>query len=87
VVRDGNVITGGGVTAGIDFALRVMAEVAGDEYAQLVQLSIEYAPDPPFSSGRPEIAPAHILAVTQQRYERVRLARDVAVKRAAARLS
>ena len=51
VVRDGNVITGGGVTAGIDFALRVVAEVAGDDYAQSVQLSIEYAPDPPFGSG------------------------------------
>jgi cyclohexyl-isocyanide hydratase len=86
VVRDGNVITGGGVTAGIDFALRVMAEVAGNDYAQSVQLSIEYAPDPPFSAGRPEIAPMHILAATQQRYERVRLARDAAVRRAAARL-
>ena len=86
VVRDGNVITGGGVTAGIDFALTVMAEVAGDEYAQSVQLSIEYAPAPPFNSGRPELAPSHILAGTQQRYERVRSARDAAVQRAAARL-
>jgi len=44
------VVTGGGVTAGIDFALTVMAEIAGDDYAQLVQLSIEYAPAPPFNS-------------------------------------
>jgi len=87
VVRDGNVITGGGVTAGIDFALTVMAEIAGDEYAQSVQLSIEYAPAPPFNSGRPELAPAHILAGTQQRYERVRSARDAAVERAVARLA
>jgi transcriptional regulator GlxA family with amidase domain len=87
VVRDGNVITGGGVTAGIDFALTVMAEIAGDDYAQSVQLSIEYAPAPPFNSGRPELAPAHILAGTQQRYERVRAARDSAVARAAARLA
>jgi len=87
VVRDGNVITGGGVTAGIDFALAVMAEIAGEDYAQSVQLSIEYAPAPPFNSGRPDLAPAHILAETQQRYERVRHARDAAVKRAAARLS
>lgn len=87
VVRDGNVITGGGVTAGIDFALTVMAEIAGDDYAQSVQLSIEYAPAPPFNSGRPELAPAHILASTQQRYERVRSARDAAVERAAARLT
>ena len=86
VVRDGNVITGGGVTAGIDFALTVLAEIAGDDYAQSVQLSIEYAPDPPFDSGRPELAPAHVLANTQQRYERVRSARDAAVERAAARL-
>ena len=87
VVRDGNVITGGGVTAGIDFALTVLAEVAGDEFAQSVQLGIEYAPAPPFNSGRPELAPAQILATTQQRYERVRGARDAAVERAAARLS
>jgi cyclohexyl-isocyanide hydratase len=87
VVRDGNVFTGGGVTAGIDFALTVLAEIAGDELAQSIQLGIEYAPAPPFNSGRPELAPAHILANTQQRYERVRSARDAAVKRAAARLS
>jgi transcriptional regulator GlxA family with amidase domain len=87
VVRDGNVITGGGVTAGIDFALTVVGEIAGDEYAQSVQLSIEYAPAPPFNSGRPELAPSHILARTQQRYERVRSARDAAVQRAAARLA
>jgi cyclohexyl-isocyanide hydratase len=87
VVRDGNVFTGGGVTAGIDFALTVLAEVAGDEFAQSVQLGIEYAPAPPFNSGRPELAPPHILASTQQRYERVRSARDAAVHRAAARLS
>jgi transcriptional regulator GlxA family with amidase domain len=86
VVRDGNVFTGGGVTAGIDFALAVMAEIAGDDYAKSVQLSIEYAPAPPFDSGRPELAPPHILAETQQRYERVRGAREAAVARAAARL-
>jgi cyclohexyl-isocyanide hydratase len=87
VVRDGNVITGGGVTAGIDFALTVVAEIAGDEFAQSVQLGIEYAPAPPFNSGRPELAPPHILASTQGRYERVRGAREAAVTRAAARLS
>jgi cyclohexyl-isocyanide hydratase len=86
VVRDGNVITGGGVTAGIDFALAVMTEIAGEDYARSVQLSMEYAPEPPFNSGRPEIAPAHILANAQQRYEHVRRARDAAVERAAARL-
>jgi cyclohexyl-isocyanide hydratase len=86
VVRDGNVITGGGVTAGIDFALTVLAEVAGDEFAQSVQLAIEYAPAPPFNAGRPESAPARVLDSTLQRYERVRGAREAAVQRAAARL-
>ena len=47
VVRDGNIITGGGVTAGIDMALTVLAEIAGVDYAQAVQLAIEYAPMPP----------------------------------------
>jgi cyclohexyl-isocyanide hydratase len=87
VARDGNVITGGGVTAGIDMALTVMAEIAGDDYAQSVQLGIEYAPAPPFNSGRPELAPAHILAITERRYDGVRSARDAAIERAAARLA
>jgi cyclohexyl-isocyanide hydratase len=56
VVRAGNVITCSGVTAGIDMALTVMAELAGVDYAQAVQLSFEYAPEPPFDSGRPENA-------------------------------
>ncbi|HVY87355.1 MAG TPA: DJ-1/PfpI family protein [Hyphomonadaceae bacterium] len=60
VVRDGNVITGGGVTAGIDFALTVLAEIAGEETAQTIQLALEYAPAPPFDCGRPELAPANI---------------------------
>jgi len=62
VVRDGNIITGGGVTAGIDFALTVLAEIAGEEAAQTIQLGLEYAPAPPFNSGRPELAPAGVLA-------------------------
>jgi transcriptional regulator GlxA family with amidase domain len=86
VVRDGNVITGGGVTAGIDMALTVMAEIAGDDYAQSVQLGIEYAPAPPFDSGRPELAPAHVLDQTQRRYARALGAREAAIERAAARL-
>lgn len=62
VVRDGNIITGGGVTAGIDFALTVLAEIGGGDLAQTIQLGLEYAPAPPFDSGRPELAPPHILA-------------------------
>ena len=61
VVRDGTVCTGGGVTAGIDFALTVVAEIAGDETAQAIQLAVEYAPSPPFDAGRPETAPPAVL--------------------------
>jgi cyclohexyl-isocyanide hydratase len=68
VVRDGNIITGGGVTAGIDFALTVLAEIAGEEVAQTVQLALEYAPAPPFNAGRPELASASVRA----RYESIR---------------
>lgn len=56
VVVDGNIITGGGVTAGIDFGLRVAAEVAGEATAREIQLSIEYDPNPPFNSGHPRTA-------------------------------
>jgi cyclohexyl-isocyanide hydratase len=87
VVRDGNVFTGGGVTAGIDFALTVLAEIAGVDHAQAVQLAMEYAPDPPFQAGRPDIAPPHVLAGAMERYERVRSVRDAAVARAAERLA
>ena len=58
VVRDGNVITGGGVTAGIDIALTIVADLAGEDVAKMIQLAIEYAPAPPFNSGRPETAEA-----------------------------
>jgi cyclohexyl-isocyanide hydratase len=56
VVIDRNRITGGGVTAGIDFGLTVLAEVFGDEKAQAIQLMLEYDPAPPFDSGTPEKA-------------------------------
>jgi cyclohexyl-isocyanide hydratase len=67
VVRDGNCITGGGVTAGIDFALTVVAEIAGTEVAQGIQLSMEYAPQPPFDAGSPESAPPALLERTRER--------------------
>ncbi|MGU7772333.1 DJ-1/PfpI family protein [Burkholderia sp. MR1-5-21] len=67
VVRDGNLITGGGVTAGIDFALTIAAELAGDDEAQAIQLGLEYAPAPPFDSGSPDTAPEQIVKrVTEQ---------------------
>jgi transcriptional regulator GlxA family with amidase domain len=67
VVRDGNVITGGGVTAGIDFALAVLAELGGDNLAESLQLGLEYAHAPPFDAGTPETAPPAILAASNQR--------------------
>lgn len=87
VVREGNIITGGGVTAGIDMALTVLAEIAGADYAQIVQLGIEYAPMPPFDSGRPDRARPEILAAARKRSDSVRAARDAAVQRAAAALA
>lgn len=66
VVRDGNVITGGGVTAGIDIALTIAAELAGADTAKMIQLAIEYAPAPPFNSGRPEIAEEKTVAAVKQ---------------------
>jgi cyclohexyl-isocyanide hydratase len=65
VVFDRNRVTGGGVTAGIDFALALMAAIAGEEHARLVQLGLEYDPSPPFDSGSPERAGA-------ERVERLR---------------
>jgi cyclohexyl-isocyanide hydratase len=62
VVIDGNVITGGGVTAGIDFALRVVAEIAGEAAARAIQLGIEYDPLPPFNSGHPRVADRALVA-------------------------
>lgn len=65
VERDANVISGGGVTAGIDFALALIAELHDEETAQMIQLYLEYAPAPPFQGGTPELAPAHVLARVQ----------------------
>jgi cyclohexyl-isocyanide hydratase len=68
VVRDGNFISGGGVTAGIDFALTLAAELTDERTAQAVQLALEYAPSPPFEAGRPDIAPPDVLVQVQERY-------------------
>ncbi|NBB09954.1 DJ-1/PfpI family protein [Pseudomonas sp. SLFW] len=84
VVRDGNLMTGGGVTAGIDFALTLISELFDADTAQAVQLQIEYAPAQPFDSGRPDTAPAHILALAQQRAAAGLEARRQIVERVAA---
>ena len=87
VVRDGNLFSGGGVTAGIDMALTVSAEIAGVDHAQAVQLAIEYAPEPPFAAGRPETAPPEIIAATRRRLEHVWPERLAAAQRAAQALT
>ena len=86
VVRDGNVITGGGVTAGLDFAFTMAAELCGDAVAQSIQLGLEYSPAPPFNSGRPETAPPEILAAVRARMEVGMAARVAGAEEAARRL-
>ena len=68
VVRDGHTVTGGGVTAGVDFAFTVLNEIAGPAVAQAVQLGLEYDPQPPFAGGSPARAPAEIKATVDRRY-------------------
>lgn len=60
VVEDGNLITSGGVTSGLDFALTLIARLQGDAVAQAIQLAIEYDPAPPFAGGHPDRAPEAI---------------------------
>jgi transcriptional regulator GlxA family with amidase domain len=85
-VREGSLITGGGVTAGIDMALTVVGEIAGTDFAEMVQLGIEYAPAPPFDSGRPESARSEIVTVVRERLTAAREAREAAARRAASRI-
>lgn len=86
VVVDGKVITGGGVTAGIDVALTVAAEIAGRAVAEAIQLGIEYDPAPPFASGSPERADSAVLADVLARAEPRQRDRAARVARAAAAL-
>lgn len=86
VVVDRNRVTGGGVTAGIDFAFVVLAELAGEGYAMAVQLGLEYAPAPPFNSGRLETAPPEILAAYNRRLGDLPAKRMAAAREAARRL-
>jgi transcriptional regulator GlxA family with amidase domain len=87
VERDGNVITGGGVTAGIDFALVLLAELAGETCAQSIQLALEYAPAPPFNAGRPELAPPQVLEAVRARMTPLAEGRRASVEAAAARMA
>jgi transcriptional regulator GlxA family with amidase domain len=65
VVRTGKIVTGAGVSAGIDMALTLVREEMGDDFAQGLQLAIEYDPDPPFDAGSPQKAPAHVLEMVR----------------------
>jgi cyclohexyl-isocyanide hydratase len=69
VVFDRNRVTGGGVTAGIDFALALIAAIRGEAHARIVQLALEYDPAPPFDSGSPERAPPELLAFYRKRMD------------------
>lgn len=86
VVVDGNLITGGGVTAGIDFALRVIAELRGPEVAMAVQLGMEYAPAPPFNAGSPESAPNTVREAVTKAAMPLRTQREQLVQQAASAL-
>jgi cyclohexyl-isocyanide hydratase len=86
VVVDRNRITAGGVTAGIDFGLRIAAEIAGEETAKSIQLGLEYDPEPPFRSGHPDVADAALVAKTRASLaavleRRIALAREAVARR------
>jgi cyclohexyl-isocyanide hydratase len=85
IVRDRNRVSGGGVTAGIDFALALAAELAGEEVAKLLQLNFEYDPQPPFDCGAPERAGAERVAQSRAlQAERLKLV-EAAMEKACAR--
>ncbi|MFE1598041.1 DJ-1/PfpI family protein [Methylobacterium sp. ID0610] len=81
IVQDGPLITAGGVTAGIDFGLAVVASLLGRETAETIQLCLEYAPAPPFSAGTPGEAPPAILARARGALAGSRAAREAILAR------
>ncbi|MBR1132906.1 DJ-1/PfpI family protein [Bradyrhizobium iriomotense] len=87
VCVDRNRVTGGGVTAGIDFALTLVSILVNRTAAEAIQLGIEYNPAPPFNSGSPDTAPAEVLAVVKQRIEPLQAYRLDAVRRASERVN
>jgi cyclohexyl-isocyanide hydratase len=86
VVFDRNRVTGGGVTAGIDFGLALVAAVQGDDYARFVQLSLEYDPAPPFDSGSPDKADPAVLSRYHEMVARFATDRPARYRAAAQRL-
>lgn len=87
VVRDGKFVFAAGVTSGIDGALRVAADLRGDDVAQVIQLGIAYAPEPPFNAGTPETAPPAVLAQAQEAMRPITKQRIATALRIAARLA
>ena len=83
VVFDRNRVTGGGVTAGIDFALALTAAVRGEAHARMIQLALEYDPAPPFDSGSPDRAGAELLAAYRKRMEAIAPGREERIRAAA----
>jgi len=71
VVVDRNRITGGGVTAGIDFGLRLAAELAGEPVAKAIQLGLEYDPEPPFRCGHPDVAEPDVVTTVRGRFDAI----------------
>jgi len=87
VCIDRNRVTGGGVTAGIDFALTLVSKLLDDRTAQAIQLRLEYNPAPPFNAGSPDTAPSDVLEMIKERIAPHKASRADAVARAAARLT
>ena len=87
VCVDRNRVTGGGVTAGIDFALTLVSLLIDRQAAEMVQLRLEYNPAPPFNSGSPDTAPKEVLALMKARIAPGQARRTEATNRAAARLA
>jgi cyclohexyl-isocyanide hydratase len=86
VVIDGDWVFAAGVTAGIDGALRLVAELRGDAAAQAIQLYMAYAPEPPFDAGTPESAPPAILAAMRDSVAAVTRQREATARRVAERI-
>ena len=87
VCVDRNRVTGGGVTAGIDFALTLVSIMVNRQTAEAIQLGLEYNPAPPFNAGSPDTAPPEILALMREKIAPAQARRGEAIHRAAARLS
>jgi cyclohexyl-isocyanide hydratase len=87
VCVDRNRVTGGGVTAGIDFALTLVSLLVDRRTAEAIQLRLEYNPSPPFNAGSPDTAPPEILALMKERIAPAQIRRGEMIHRAAARLS